>query len=250
MREKGFMIFIIMATFICLIYISGTSAQKSLYTYDPGYGYMAGSSYVGYGSPYDYKGYTGYSYPGSFYGGGYPRYDIPRGIMESMAYSGYAPYDPDIAQLGYKLSIPYFRSDLMSGWTPWRPSSYATVYTTTPGGYNLLTSKPYYSSPASLFTSSYPTFTPSSSRYPWSAPYSTKSYSNSKTNTIVTVTGRVVGSYLLNSNGREMRCYAHLPQQAVFDPLDLSPYMGEIVEVSGYLIDQDLYGASFERVIE
>jgi hypothetical protein len=108
---------------------------------------------------------------------------------------------------------------------------------------------PYYSSLSGPFSSYYPKFIPTSFSYYGSTSYSTTYDSSSKGNTIVTITGKVVGSYSINSNGREIKCYVHLPQQAVFQPLDLSEYMGEVVEVSGYLINQDLYGASIERVI-
>ena len=244
---KCFLVGMFILTLICLVNFSGTLAQKSFYTYNPGYSYVAGGPYGGYGSPYASGGYPGYGYPGSSYGGYDPFSSVPSWIINMMAVSSYDPSDPDIARIGYELSIPYFQSAIRSGWTPWRPSSYSGY--TTPRGYTPLASIPYYSSLSVPFSSYYPRFIPTSSWSYGSAPYPTTSYSSSQWNTVVTVTGRVVGSYSINSNGREIKCYAHLPQQAVFQPLDLSEYMGEVVEVSGYLIDQDLYGASLERVV-
>ena len=233
---------IFIVTLICLVNVSGTVAQKSYYTYNPGYGYLAGGPYGGYGTPYGYGGYSGYGYPGSSYSG-YSGYNLPRSILELSASS-----DLYTAQRGYALSLPYFQSAVGSGWTPWRSPSYYTGYTA-PAGYAPFTSMPYYSSPGSLFSSYYPGFSLTSSWPSGSPSYPATSYSSSRWNTIVTVTGRVVGSYSINFNGREIKCYVHLPQQAVFQPLDLSEYMGEVVELSGYLMNQDLYGASFERVV-
>jgi len=239
---KCFLAGMFIVTLICLVNFSGALAQKSFYTYNPGYGYWAGGPYGGYGSPSGYGGYPGYGFPGSSYGG-YSGYNLPRSILELSASS-----DLYTAQKGYELSLPYFQSAVRSGWTPWRSSSYYPGYTA-PGGYTPFTSMPYYSSPGGLFSSYYPRFIPTLSWPSGSASYPATSYSSSKWNTIVTVTGRVVGSYSISSNGREIKCYVHLPQEAVFQPLDLSEYMGEVVELSGYLINQDLYGASFERVV-
>jgi hypothetical protein len=239
---KCFLAGMVVVTLICLVNVSVTVAQWPTYTYNPGYGYLAGSSYAGYGSPYAYGGYSGYGFPGSSYSG-YSGYDLPRWIIDLGASS-----DLYTARIGYELSIPYFQSAVRSGWTPWRSSSYYPGYTA-PGGYTPFTSMPYYSSPGRPFSSYYPQFIPTSSPYSRSSPYPATYDSSSKLNTIVTVTGRVVGSYSINSNGREIKCYVHLPYQAVFQPLDLSEYMGEVVELSGYLSNQKLYGASFERVI-
>jgi hypothetical protein len=187
-----------------------------------------------------FSGSGGYGYPGSFYGG-YPGYGYP--------YGGYSGYSMPYGYAGYsRYGYPGSSYGPMSDWTPWRSSSYYPGYST-PGGYTPFTSMPYYSSLSSPFSSYYPKFIPTSYWSSGSAPYPTTSYSSSKGNTIVTITGKVVGSYSINSNGREIKCYVHLPQQAVFQPLDLSKYLGKVVEVSGYLISQDLYGASIERVI-
>ncbi|MGA1864984.1 MAG: hypothetical protein ACMUHX_07975 [bacterium] len=209
----------------------GYGYPGSFYGGYPGYGYPYGE-YGSYAMPYGYAGYPRYGYPESPYSaypyaypylgdGNYSRYVslggslVPREIFELSASSNW-----NTAQLGYALIKPYFQSTI-----------------------------PNYSSLSGPFSSYYPKFTPTSFSYYVPTSYSTTYDSSSKGNTIVTITGTVVGSYSINSNGREIKCYVHLPQQAVFHTLDLSEYMGEVVEVSGYLINQDLYGASIERVI-
>ena len=58
-----------------------------------------------------------------------PPISIPSGIINMMATSQYSPNDPDIAQIGYQLSLPYFQASVRSGWTPWRfPSGFQPYY--------------------------------------------------------------------------------------------------------------------------
>ncbi len=67
-----------------------------------------------------------------------------------------------------------------------------------------------------------------------------------------TVIGRVVGSNSIDVNGRIIRCHElGSPVLAEADrPLDLSSYMGMIVEVTGDFFGDDLYSASFDGVVE
>jgi len=58
-----------------------------------------------------------------------PPISIPSGIINMMATSQYSPNDPDIAQIGYQLSLPYFQAAARSGWTPWNfPSGFQPYY--------------------------------------------------------------------------------------------------------------------------
>jgi len=67
-----------------------------------------------------------------------------------------------------------------------------------------------------------------------------------------TFRGRVVGSNSIDVNGSIIRCH-ELGSPAVAEadrPLDLSSYMGMIVEVTGDFFGNDLYSANFDEVIE
>jgi len=44
-----------------------------------------------------------------------PPISIPSEIMNMMTYSRRSPSEPDIAQMGYELSLPYFQSAIMVG---------------------------------------------------------------------------------------------------------------------------------------
>jgi hypothetical protein len=47
-----------------------------------------------------------------------PPISLPSGIMNMMLSSRYSPNDPDMSQIGYQLSLPYFQAAARSGWTP------------------------------------------------------------------------------------------------------------------------------------
>lgn len=71
----------------------------------------------------------------------------------------------------------------MSGWTPWRSSSYYPGYMA-PGGYTPFSSMPYYSSLIGPFSPYYPKFIPNLSWSSGSAPYPITYYSSSNTDII------------------------------------------------------------------
>ena len=64
--------------------------------------------------------------------------------------------------------------------------------------------------------------------------------------------GGVVGSNSLDVNGKIIRCRQNSsPAEASAGQLfDLSSYMGMMVEVTGDLLSNDLYSASFDGVVE
>ena len=69
-------------------------------------------------------------------------------------------------------------------------------------------------------------------------------------NGIITIQGKVIGPNSILYQGRTVSCWTISMQTPVAPrPLDLSEYMGMIVEVNGNLHD-DLWDASFVRVIE
>jgi hypothetical protein len=69
-------------------------------------------------------------------------------------------------------------------------------------------------------------------------------------NGFVTIQGKVVGPNSILYQGRTVSCWTISMQTAVApQPLDLSPYLGKIVEVSGTL-HGGLWNASFVQVIE
>ena len=240
-------VFMIGAFTFCLFFLvsssqAGGAIQYPTYdisqgTYSPSpYGYYSGYGLYGpsFGGYFDYRpswgGYSSYSGYSTWSSGGYPTYygyptynpgyhgnpynpsdplygtvsrsslSIPSGIMNMLASSNW-----NTAQKGYELSLPYFQSAVISGWTPysqysqWHPSS--PSYASSTGGYK-------------------------------------------------TLTGRVVGSNSIEVKESVIKCWTNAPQAAVSNqPLNLSGYMGSVVEVSGFQTANDLYSAELERVV-
>ena len=166
-KVRGLTYLIIAGTilaFLVLMSSSETFGQLSTFSGSGGFGYP-GSFYGGY-SGYSYPGYVSWSGPFAYSqdssqwvplyqyspgpGPGIPNpfnpiyglvppgygplwasthYSVPSWIINMMAYSRYSPSEPDIAQIGYQLSLPYFLSDVMRGWRPWSiPYSYPQTY--------------------------------------------------------------------------------------------------------------------------
>lgn len=234
---------------IIFFFLANSINAQTFFNPNIGYGY---SGYPEYGYPK--SSYSAYPYAYPYIGdGNYSRYVslggslVPREIFELSASSNW-----DTAQLGQALIKPYFQTSVMSDWTPWGSLPYYNRYPSS-SGYQFFPSTTYYSYPNSPFSFSVPSFSSTSYWPSWPGYYPTTSYSNSKTNNsginTVTITGTVVGDHSISSNGRVINCYVHQMQQAVYNPLDLSPYIGKVVEVNGDLRNDDLYSAIFERVV-
>jgi len=230
-------------SFIYLIQIPGLFVQWLPY-FSSGYGsYLGYAGSPGYGSWSSlYTGSLGYTisdyYPFSSLYTGPPGYAI----------SGYYPFKG-----GYSSTIPFMQpwsqtnrtgQSYQYGWMP--SSGWGTRY-------------PQYSLSSAYF-GGYPFsqgFSPYySSLNPWpyieggtKIPYSTPPVVQG-----TRITGRVIGPNTIDSNGKIITCYTNSMVQAAYGELDLSPYLGMVVEVYGELqmgtnSQGSLYGARLERVI-
>jgi len=215
----------VIVTFIPMMQVSGSCGQWSPY-YGSGYG-----SYLG------YAGAPGYGSWSSLYAGS-PGY----------TFSDYYPFKG-----GYSSTIPFMQpwsQTLRAGQSyqyGWMPSSgWGARY-------------PQYSFSSSYF-SGYPfsqglsPYLSSSSPWPYMSGGTKIQYSSPTVIQGTRVTGRVIGPNTIDSNGKIITCFTHSMPQAAYGELDLSPYLGMVVEVSGELqmsnnSQGSLYGARFERVI-
>ncbi len=154
--SKCIITFIIIFAYIILMYITQTFAQWSSFTYNPRYGYLPVgylSGYFEYIEPVRFReSIIGYSLssPGFLHPPGAPLSapftPIPHEITNLLASS-----DLNTALEGYRLSVPYYLSDIMSGRPTWGYPSFYSRYSISEG-YNIFTSTPFYPSPCGLFS--------------------------------------------------------------------------------------------------